>query len=409
MLFTLESVFAKEGDSLILHYGPSSDEPTWILIDGGPPGVYGSFLKPRLDQLRTIWDFERPKSLPLRMVMVSHVDSDHVAGVLDLFGEMETAKNSGQAAPYDVDTLWHNSFDDILGNQGEEIISRLAATAEGEQGGLAVPQMTRESLAVVQSTRQGRNLRKSAENLATVVNDPFEGLIMSPETGAAEIDLGHGLTFTVLGPAKPQVEAYRERWDKDLEKILEKEAASVQSVAFADESPFNLASIMVLAEMGGKRMLLTGDGRGDHLMEGLVTAGLMQQGGNLHVDLLKMPHHGSDRNVSDDFLRRITADHYVISADGHHANPDVPTLEALAAARGDDDYTLHLTFPERAFEEISQDTSSSRERKRRQALLDIHEWLTNERPANCTVVHRQTGDDVFSLHVDLGEPRDPEE
>ena len=69
------------------------------------------------------------------------------------------------------------------------------------------------------------------------------------------------------------------------------------------------------------------------------------EGGSLHVDVLKCPHHGSIANVEQDFFERITADHYVFSGNGEHGNPDRETLELLIAARGDDDYTIHLTYP----------------------------------------------------------------
>jgi hypothetical protein len=39
------------------------------------------------------------------------------------------------------------------------------------------------------------------------------------------------------------------------------------------------------------------------------------------------------------------ADHYVVSADGKYDNPDVATLEMISAARPDDDFTIHLTYP----------------------------------------------------------------
>ena len=39
----------------------------------------------------------------------------------------------------------------------------------------------------------------------------------------------------------------------------------------------------------------------------------------MHVDVLKMPHHGSDRNMDRAFLERITADHYVFSGNGSTA------------------------------------------------------------------------------------------
>ena len=74
-------------------------------------------------------------------------------------------------------------------------------------------------------------------------------------------------------------------------------------------------------------------------------AGLLKKG-TFHVDLLKLPHHGSDRNVETDFFRQITADHYVVSADGKHGNPEVSTLQMISEARGKDKYTVHLTNKE---------------------------------------------------------------
>ena len=56
----------------------------------------------------------------------------------------------------------------------------------------------------------------------------------------------------------------------------------------------------------------------------------------MHVDVLKVPHHGSSNNLDDDFFERIIADHYVFSGDGEHGNPERETLEMLFKARGDD-------------------------------------------------------------------------
>ena len=77
MIFTLEALQAKHGDCLVLHYGPNED-PKIIVIDGGPGGVYKDSLKPRLLEIR---DALTPDdSLPLSMLMVSHMDDDHVNG-----------------------------------------------------------------------------------------------------------------------------------------------------------------------------------------------------------------------------------------------------------------------------------------------------------------------------------------
>ncbi|HET9714004.1 MAG TPA: hypothetical protein VFP64_19115, partial [Pyrinomonadaceae bacterium] len=53
----------------------------------------------------------------------------------------------------------------------------------------------------------------------------------------------------------------------------------------------------------------------------------------------------SNRNVEPIFFRRITADHYVFSGNGEHGNPERETLEMLLGERGDEDYTVHLTYP----------------------------------------------------------------
>ena len=71
----------------------------------------------------------------------------------------------------------------------------------------------------------------------------------------------------------------------------------------------------------------------------------MKKDGKMQVDLLKVPHHGSSNNVDDDFFERIIAKHYVFSGNGDYGNPERETLEMLFHARGDDDYTIHLTYP----------------------------------------------------------------
>jgi hypothetical protein len=48
-------------------------------------------------------------------------------------------------------------------------------------------------------------------------------------------------------------------------------------------------------------------------------------------------------NLSEEFLRLFPADHYVISADGKHSNPDVGTLAGMAQMLGNRPYTIHLT------------------------------------------------------------------
>ena len=91
-------------------------------------------------------------------------------------------------------------------------------------------------------------------------------------------------------------------------------------------------------------MLLTGDARGDKILLGLQKAGLIKPRRKMNVDILKLPHHGSDNNVTTGFFRRIHAQHYVASGDGEHGNPERETFEMLFKARGKAKFNVHLTY-----------------------------------------------------------------
>ena len=95
----------------------------------------------------------------------------------------------------------------------------------------------------------------------------------------------------------------------------------------------NLASLMFLVREGQKTMLLTGDGHCDDILDGLDNAKLLRPDGTLHVNLLKVPHHGSEHNTSVAFTKAITADKYVFCGNGAHENPDLDVVQAYIDSR----------------------------------------------------------------------------
>jgi beta-lactamase superfamily II metal-dependent hydrolase len=322
VVFSLEALNAFHGDSLLVYVGDRL-----ILVDGGPVNTYATSLRPRLEQLRAA---RAPGGvLSIDLAMVSHIDADHILGLTDLGKEMVELADDQQSQPYDIRTLWHNAFDDILGNDADDL--RTAAVDALREG---PPDKLRTSgLSVVASVAQGRELRDQATKLGWTLNRPFDGLVTAPR----KITLGEA-SITVVSPHTAQLAKLHESWERWL--THHKDVAGV--AAYADASVYNLSSIVVLIEAGGKRMLLCGDARGDHVLEGLEDAGLAENGVT-QLDILKLPHHGSIRNVEKDFFERLPARHYVISADGRNGNPESATLEMIAATRTDDDLTIHLT------------------------------------------------------------------
>lgn len=365
MIFTLDVLRARKGDCLMLHFG-SRQDPHLILIDGGPSDVYGPFLKPRLQQIHQARDIEEREPLPVDVVMVSHVDDDHIKGILDLTREQ---RSNIPDIRLGVTSLWHNSFDDLLKTRPDELVAgfgtaSVSANAEGEAGidsGSVLASFGRnmqindeeiddedmhQTVEVLSSIPQGRTLRDDAKALDWKPNHKFKGKLILATEAARPVTLGE-LKVTVVGPMQPELLALQEEHDKWLlaQKEKKKKSPEAALAAFTDKSIPNLSSIVVLAEMGGKSMLLTGDARGDKILEGMELAGLLKAGGERHVDLLKVPHHGSDNNMETVFFKRLPADHYVFSGDGEHGNPERATLQMLLDARGDAAYTIHLTYP----------------------------------------------------------------
>ncbi|HSK63836.1 MAG TPA: hypothetical protein VK893_08350 [Pyrinomonadaceae bacterium] len=349
MFFSLDVRRAKKGDCLILHYGTKTN-PGLGLIDGGPSQVYGPHLKPRLQEIRKMRKLGPDEPLPVDFLMVSHIDDDHINGVLELTKELLEAKAAKKQLPVKIKGVWHNTFDDIIGNNPKELTAAVTAQfgAASLTGEPDVDGLDPDVAKVLASVSQGFRLRDDLRGLKLRINPDFNGgLVIAKKKGKA-IDLGKGLKFTVIGPMHDEVVALQKDHDAFLKK---KEKAKEQGTAgllaaFTDSSVANLSSVVVLAEVGKKRMLLTGDARGDKLLKGLELVGLLKKDGTMHVDVFKAPHHGSDRNADPVLFRRVTADHYVFSGNGEHGNPERETLQMLLDERGDeDDFTIHLTYP----------------------------------------------------------------
>ncbi len=336
-MLVLEVLRAKFGDSLLLHFGTKT-EPLLAVIDGGPPGVWADALEPRLHKIRKQRKLADDKPLEIELAMVSHIDRDHIAGMLEMVQGMKELRDARQPVPWKIKRFWHNSFDDLLDNDDVTVGASASAMSAASLGGLLQP----EGSLILASVNEGRDLRNLLDALKLAGNPPFKGLVRA---GQKPFALGN-LKLTVVAPSEKNLLALQKDWNEHVKKILEKEEkARAEAAAFVDRSVYNLSSIVVLVEADGKRLLLTGDGRGDHTLKGLEEAGLMDGEGRIELDILKMPHHGSERNVDSGYFERIRAKHYVISADGKFDNPDVNTLAMISAARKDDKFTIHLTYP----------------------------------------------------------------
>ena len=322
-MFELDIVQAAFGDCLIVRYGTPTRQ-RMMLIDGGPSGTFGEHLRPALVELAGA-------GATLHLVVLSHIDNDHVMGLLEMFGALEKAREDQRAeketsTPAVIAELWHNSFS--LSAGGEDIAPRIReALASATEK--SAPKLM--SLAgTLMGVGEGDALRVASLTLGVPVNARFDGrAVLVDNTSTVRTA---GLRIDVIGPSTAMLERLRTEWLAWLS--AHGRGVTAAAAVAADNTTPNLSSIVLLLRAQGRSMLLTGDGRGDHIIDGLGERGLLSKSGTFHVNVLKVPHHGSARNATRDFFARLTADKYVISANGRYGNPDLECLLSIVDAAG---------------------------------------------------------------------------
>ena len=329
-MFKLHAIQAEFGDCLLLEFGSAANR-RFVLVDGGPPLNYQNHLKGVLKPLGQA-------GRVLDLVILSHVDADHIAGLVEFFSDLRDQRANGAAELIKVNGLWHNSFDRAIDSNGE-IVPRFQA-ALAAAGAQAVQVMASSTIAL-QGIAEGNTLRVLAMQLGVPINHGFNEIITTT-TAPNPVAFGD-LKLQIVGPTPTNLEALHNDWIAwldDHEDAITRGEPLV--MANSDQSVPNLSSISVVAKVDGKTVLLTGDARSDHVLEGLTTAGLTDQAGKMHVDVLKLPHHGSDRNMTKKFFRTVTADQYVVSANGKYGNPDLATLIWLVEAAHEQNRAIEI-------------------------------------------------------------------
>ncbi|MFL5757073.1 MAG: ComEC/Rec2 family competence protein [Chloroflexota bacterium] len=320
-MLRLDVLQAAFGDCLVVAFGDPA-APSYILVDGGPPGTYEAHLRPYLVARRS------EGLAALGLVVLTHVDNDHVTGLLDLFADLRAEPNGSASRPLpDVRALWHNSFARSAGSASlEPQLRALFASAGAARAEMQTLDATLTGIA------EGNALRVDAELLGVPQNEGFAGQLVAVES-SGPIKLDDRTTVRIVGPGKAALDRLRRSWQRWLARHADRVATGELAAATAaDESIPNLSSIVFLVERDGARLLMTGDARADHVQEGLTEVGLLTDAGPFHVSVLKVPHHGSARNMTPAFLRAVTADTYVISADGRYGNPDLQCLQWIVEA-----------------------------------------------------------------------------
>jgi hypothetical protein len=311
----LHVVQADYGDCLILESGPVR-AARYILIDGGPDGTYAGHLKVKLKEIAD-------RKFRLDLVVLTHIDEDHVVGLVDMMSEIAQAHRRRETPVIEVGELWYNTFYPIQDNGSSSYqVDTFSNYLTSPFAGGAM-----QSLAY--SISQAEDMWKAAHILGIPLNPTFAKHIVVAANAGQPVEIGD-LKLWVIGPSQGNLDRFKKNWDMWFDKHKDDPytARAIREAINIDTSISNLSSIMLLAEGSSRRILLTGDGKAEDVLYGLKQSGLTGLDGRLHVDVFKVPHHGSDRNSSIELYKKVTANHYVIPA-GKHKNDDNPDLKTL--------------------------------------------------------------------------------
>lgn len=327
-MFIVHAVQAQFGDCLVLEYG-APGASRFMLIDGGPSDNYDPYLKDALQKIVV------PKGGAIERMVLSHVDTDHTNGLLDMLAELRASRDALEDEFVTIGGFWHNSFASTLDPQGA-MAPRIAQL----QTLNAVASMDHAGAAIL-GVKEGAALRRESLFLEIPLNQDFQDPIVV-ETCPDPAMFGN-LNVTIVGPTQANLDELKAKWEDWLEANEQAIAtASPRVLANLDKSIPNLSSICFVAEADGKRGLFTGDARSDHTLQGLEAQGFLDAAGKVHFDLIKLAHHGSNRNVTRKFFDRVTADIYVVSADGKDDNPDLATLIWLVESAKDQNREIRI-------------------------------------------------------------------
>ena len=304
---------ARHGDCLWVEYG-MGDKVNRILIDGGPVSTF-EFIRQRVDDM--------PQGDKVfELVVLSHVDADHVEGLVRLFAE--------KPLPFKVRQVWFNGW-------------RQMKKAHGLLGAL-----------------QGEFLSALLVGRAPRAWDPDGAPWVVRGQGKLPcFALPGGMKLTLLSPNTKSLNTMAKAWEKsviqaglepgNLEAAWKALAKRKQFVPkqgllgttpnldellkaqfMEDQAAPNGSSIAFLAEYAGKSALFLADAHPDIICESLPRLCAERGVTQLAVDAVKVAHHGSKNNTSQEMLTLIRSPAYLISTNGDiFEHPDAECIALI--------------------------------------------------------------------------------
>lgn len=299
-----------------------------ILIDGGFKETFRNFLAARLKSLAAA-------GKRIDLLVVTHVDNDHIMGIIELFREL-----AAQKIHIEIGQIWYNSYRHLfLGKKRSLTIEQEMRIADEVEK--MKPKCKEDHIGKDIGYTQGETLAELLSGTyERVWNCIFKGKAVHYRGMNTMVELKSPyLSALVLNPGETELHALENKWNLFRRKkylpiengeSIKYEESFERFLTYTDSSVTNISSIAFLlkyTDKAGKdyQFLFLGDALAELCLKRL------ENWENIHFDCLKLPHHGSQNNISRDIINSLHADYILFSTDGQrYGHPDWEVVSAVA-------------------------------------------------------------------------------
>jgi beta-lactamase superfamily II metal-dependent hydrolase len=289
-MLTIKVLPASCGDSILINFNDNGKNKN-ILIDGGYGSTYKNVIKNEIINIKNKKEY-------VDLLILTHIDDDHINGIIK-FIEDETLNGL-------IKEVWFNSWRNF-GHKPRKL------THEGKEI----------------SSKNAKNLDDKLKNMAIWNNEII---------GQGYIKAFNSAKITVVSPDDTRLENLKDYIKDDF--LVSEIDDRKKSINFLQKRKFiedtaipNGSSIAFVFEYNNgnqkKNILFLGDSFPSVVLDGLIKTGFIKNNKAMCFDYIKLSHHGSKKNMSDDLLKKIQCTNYIVSTKGCHKHPNKETFARI--------------------------------------------------------------------------------
>lgn len=361
---------AENGDCFLISLGEENRKH--ILIDCGYADTYHYYLKKNLQELKQLDE-------KIDLFIITHIDEDHILGAIAFI------EDNNKSKIVEIEEVWYNCYrhlqidknQGILSNKEKRILQREIALGESYVNRESFDGISKSEVSVKQGSTLGALLLTGGYRW----NSSFEGKAVSRDN--MEKIKFDDVSIKILSPNNEKLEKLEKKWLKELEnkkwnfnitenqlfddafefmllmyeelqiektevsleesKTFESVENLIQGEINLDNSPTNGSSIAICINYEGRNLLFLADGHPDILYENIYDLGIEK------FDLVKLPHHGSRKNMTLELSEVLKSDRFLISTNGNkHSHPNLESLAKLIYMNKDTNKEFYFNYETKA-------------------------------------------------------------